>query len=164
MKIVLICVLSFLCVGLGYLFSLKYKRRYVFFRTLVSICQKLDVEINYSRERLKNLFLNFDEKSKRNLQGLDKNYLAYLENSSPLDEGSLFKGINFLKQGEKDVIMSFFRSLGRFDLVSQSKELKNFESRFEELSALATADHKKYGSLSFKLGIVGALAIVVLFI
>lgn len=164
MKIVLIALLSAGCIGMGYLFSLKYKKRYVFFKTLVMICQKLDVEINYSRERLKNLFAGFDDKTKKNLQGLDKNFLAYLDNSAPLDESTLFKGINFLKQGEKDVILTFFRSLGRSDLASQSKELKNFETRFEDLSQSATTDHKKYGSLCLKLGIVAALVVVVLFI
>ena len=164
MKILVIALLAAGCIGMGYMFSLKYKKRYVFFKTLVMICQKLDVEINYSRERLKNLFTGFDDKTKKNLQGLDKNFLAYLENNAPLDEGTLFKGLNFLKQGEKDVILTFFRSLGRSDLASQSKELKNFEARFDDLSQSATSEHKKYGSLCLKLGIVAALVVVVLLV
>lgn len=162
MNWIIIALLFLACVFIGYIFSLKYRKRYNFFRSLVLLCQKLDVEINYSRERLKNLFLNFDDKTKRNLQGLDKNFLEYLENNKSLEEGNLFKNINFLKQNEKDMIFVFFKSLGRSDLDNQSKELKNYEKRFEELSSLATTENKRYGTLSIKLGVVAGLMIVIL--
>ncbi len=162
MNWIIIAILSSVCILIGYIYSLKYRRRYNFFRALVMLCQKLDVEINFSRERLKNLFSNFDDKTKRSLQGLDKNFLDYLENNVPLEEDKLFKGMNFLKQNEKDTIFLFFKSLGRSDLDNQSKELKNYEKRFEELSTLATTENKKYGTLSIKLGIVAGLMVVVL--
>lgn len=164
MKYFILTFLAACCVGIGYIFSLKYRRRATFFKTLVMLCQKIDLEINYSRERLRNLLKNFDDKTKKNLHGLDKNFIAYLENNTQLEEASLFKNINFLKQNEKDLIMLFFKSLGRSDLASQSQELKNYEKRFEELSNGATGENKKYGSLSIKLGIVAGLAVVVLFI
>lgn len=164
MKFFILAFLALCCVGIGYIFSLKYRRRAIFFRTLVMLCQKIDVEINYSRERLKNLLKNFDDKTKRNLHGLDANYITYLENNTSLEEATLFKNINFLKQNEKDLILLFFKSLGRSDLASQSQELKNYEKRFEEFSNGASGENKKYGSLSIKLGIIAGLAVVVLFI
>ncbi len=164
MNWIILAIFAFCCIAIGYIFSLKYKKRADFFKTLVMLCQKFDVEINYSRERLKNLFLSFDEKTKKHLHGLDKNFLSYLDNATTLDEANLFKNINFLKQNEKDLILLFFKSLGRSDLASQSTELKNFEKRFEEFSTLAGNENKKYGSLSIKLGIVAGLVVVVLFI
>ncbi len=163
MKYLILGFLAVGCIFIGYIFSLKYSRRAKFFKALVMLCQKLDVEINYSRERLKTLFESFDEKTKKQLQGLDKNYLTYLANNTSLDESNLFKGLNFLKQNEKDTLLIFFRSLGRTDLASQSKELKNFEKRFEEFSSFANGENKKYGSLSIKLGIIVGLIVVVLF-
>ncbi len=161
MNFIILGVLAGICIFIGYIFSIKYKRRSSFFKSLVLLCQKMDVEINYSRERLKNLFQNFDDKMKKNLQGIDKNFLQYLESNSPLQEEALLKNINFLKPNEKDLIMLFFKSLGRSDLASQSKELKNFEKRFEEFSQQATSENKKYGSLSIKLGIAAALMLIV---
>jgi len=164
MKYLILVALAFCAVAIGYVFSLKYRRRATFFKTLVLICQKMDVEINYSRERVKNLFLNFDDKTKKNLHGLDKNYLAYLDNNSNLEETSLFKNLTFLKQNEKDCILLFFKSLGRSDLSGQSQELKNFEKRFDEFSTGANSENKKYGSLSIKLGVIAGLALIILFI
>lgn len=159
--IILGCLAAF-CIVIGYIFSLKYKKRATFFKTLVMLCQKLDVEINYSRERLKNLLLGFDDKTKKQLQGLTQNYVAYLDNTVPLEDATLFKGMTFLNQTEKDVILLFFKSLGRSDVDSQSKEIKNYEKRFEDMSAASLNENKKYGTLSIKLGIVAALMVIVI--
>ena len=58
----------------------------------------------------------------------------------------------------------FFKNLGRSDVDSQSKEIKNFQTRFETLSVTANNENKKYGSLSVKLGIVAGLVIIVILI
>ncbi len=163
MKFILLGALMFICIFIGYIISLKYSRRAKFFKTIVMLCQKLNVEINFSRERLKALFLSFDEKTQKQLASLDKNYIEYLENNSQLTEENLFKGITFLKQNEKDLLLLFFKSLGRSDLASQSQELSNYEKRFTEFSELSSSENKKFGSLSIKLGIIAGLVVVVLF-
>lgn len=164
MKFVILAVFAGVAIYIGYIFSKKYKTRENFFSALIMLCQKFDVEINYSRQRLKNIFSALDDKQKKSLHGIDKNFLSFIDNESPLEKEFLFKGITFLKNEEKDVIFMFFKSLGRSDVDSQSKEIKNFQVRFESLSSNAINENKKYGSLSIKLGIVAALFIVVLFI
>ena len=164
MKYFLLLMLVLIGGGVGYLFARKYKKRADFFSALIFLCQKFDVEINYSRERLKNIFLSLDEKNKKNLYGIDKNFISYLDKEVDLDKGELFKEINFLKDNEKDMIFPFFRCLGRGDVDSQSKEIKNYQNRFETLSTQAEQENKKYGSLSIKLGIIVGLFLVVLFI
>ena len=164
MKILLMILLACIAILIGYIFSKKYKTRSNFFQSLVMLCQKFDVEINFSRERLKNMFDSLEEKHKNNLYGIDKNFLSYLDKESSLDKESLFKNINFLKNDEKDVIFMFFKSLGRSDVDSQSKEIKNYQTRFEGFSTSANNDNKKYGSLSIKLGIIAGLFLIVLFI
>ena len=164
MKIVLMIVLSAVCLFFGGRFYFKYKRRKNFFEALVYLCQKFDIEINYSRERFKNIFLNLDDKYKKDLKGIDGNYIAFIDKESPLDKDSLFKNMTFLKDSEKELIFSFFKTLGRSDVDSQSKEIKNFQSRFESIANNAQSENKKYGSLSIKLGIIAGLLIVVIFI
>ncbi len=164
MKILLLSFMACVTIYIGYIFSRKYKIRSNFFQALVMLCQKFDVEINYSRERLKNIFNNLDEKQKRNLHGIDNNFISFINKETPLEREFLFKNIRFLKDEEKDVIFMFFKSLGRSDVDSQSKEIKNYQTRFEALSSSANSENKKYGSLSIKLGIVAGLVIIVLFI
>ncbi len=164
MKILLLAFMACLTIYIGYLFSKKYKTRANFFQALVLLCQKFDVEINYSRERLKNIFNNLDEKQKHKLHGIDNNFISFMNKETPLEREFLFKNIKFLKEEEKDIIFMFFKSLGRSDVDSQSKEIKNFQTRFESLSSSASSENKKYGSLSIKLGIVAGLVIIVLFI
>ncbi len=164
MKFVLLALLAALSIFIGYIFSRKYRLRANFFQALVLLCQKFDVEINYSRERLKNIFSSLDQKQKDNLSGIDNNYISFIDKESPLEKEFLFKNINFLKDSEKDLIFMFFKNLGRSDVDSQSKEIKNFQARFENLSSQAHTENKKYGALSIKLGIIGALVVVIILI
>ncbi len=164
MKYIILFALLIGCIFIGYLFSKKYSIRANFFKAIISLCQKFEIEINYSRERIKNIFLNLDENTKKNLRGIDKNYLAFIDKESSLDKNSLFASINFLKEEEQDILFNFFRMLGRSDVESQSKEIKNFLKRFEELSQTAITENKKYGSLSIKLGVLAGLVVIVLFI
>ncbi len=162
MKWVLLAVLFAVCVAIGYVFSMKYKRRVQFYSALILFAQKLDVEINYSRERLKKLIENMDEKTKKNLFGLDKNFLNYLSGSEQLTQEALFKNCPVLKPDEKQMVFLFFKSLGRSDVSGQSKEIGNFLKRFDENLTKCAAENKKYGSLSFKLGIIAGLFVVVI--
>ena len=164
MKIFLLAILASISIFIGYIISKKYKTRANFFQSIVMLCQKFDVEINFSRERLKNLFLSLDEKQKKKLQGIDKNFISFIDQEVPLEKDNLFKNIKFLKEDEKDILFMFFKNLGRSDVDSQSKEIKNFQSRFENLANSATSENKKYGSLSIKLAIIAALVIIILFI
>ena len=162
MKILLMVVIFCICLALGFVFSLKYKRRANFFKAIIALAQKLDIGINFSRERLQSIISSLDQSVKKNLLGIDKNYLAYLDGSkTDLDE--LFKGINILKDQEKEVLLMFFKMLGRSDVDSQSKEIKNFLARFEDFSAAAADENKKYGGLSLKMGvIIGLVAVIIL--
>ena len=126
MKYFLLISLVFITTFIGYLSSKKYKTRSNFFQALLYLCQKFDIEINFSRERLKNIFENIDEKNKGYLKGINTNFISFIDKETSLDKDNLFKGINFLKDDEKDVIFTFFKSLGRSDVDSQSKKIKNF--------------------------------------
>lgn len=164
MKIAIIILLCCAAIYLGFIFSKKYKNRLNFFQAMVMLCQKFDVEINYSKERIKNIINNLDDKHKAKLSGLDQNFLSFLNQEDALTKDLLFKNISFLKEDEKDLIFMFFKSLGRSDLDSQSKEIKNHLTRFESIFKTTETEYKKYGSLSIKLGIIASLFVIILFI
>lgn len=164
MKYILLIAVALICIFVGFIYSKKYRKRANFFQALVMLCQKFDVEINFSRERLKNIFITLDDRQKAKMAGLIENFLSFIEQETSLEKDTLFKGISFLKEEEKDVIFMFFKTLGRSDVDSQSKEAKNYLSRFENLAVLSNNENKKYGSLSIKLGIIAGLFIIVILI
>lgn len=164
MKYVLLGMIFIICIGVGYMFSLKYKKRQSFFSALMMLAEKLDVDINYSRERLKKLIEEFDASHKKHLLGIDGNFIRYLEGDGELKTDSLFSNISILKASERDLIYIFFKSLGRTDVENQSKEIKNYIKRFEELSKSSDLENKKYGSLCTKLGLIVGLFVVVILI
>ncbi len=164
MKWIVLAVMFCLSVMVGIMFSAKYKKRELFYSALIMFAQKLDVEISFSRERLKNLINNMDEKTKKNLFGLDKNFLTYLDGKEELSMEKLFKNCPVLKNDEKETVFLFFKSLGRSDALGQSKEIQNFIKRFDENLSKCASENKKYGSLCFKLGIIVGLFMIVVFI
>ncbi len=157
MKYVLIVVVFCICTYVGYLFSVKYTKRKKFFSALISFADKLSLEINFSRERLKVLVENFDEKQRKDLLGVDVAFLDFLEKKSELSSEVMFKKAEVLKTDEKDAILLFFKTLGRSDVENQTKEINTFVSKFSQMKATCEEEQKKYGSLSLKLGVVAGL-------
>lgn len=164
MKWILIVVIFLVCSFLGYSFSIKYKKRMAFYSALIFLAQKLDVEINFSRERLIKLIESCNEKTRLNLLGVDRAFVLYLTQGGELTCEKLFQKNSPFKKEEQEIVTMFFRSLGRSDVENQTKEIKNALSRFEKCLTDATIDYKKNGSLGTKLGIVVGLVIAVVLI
>lgn len=164
MKWIIIAILFCVCVAIGYIFSTKYKKRVQFYSSLILLAQKLDVEINFSRERLKTLIESIDEKTKKNLFCVDKNFVAYLGSESELDMNKLLEKCSFLKNDEKEMVFLFFKNLGRSDVTGQTKEIQNFLKRFDDNLTKCAAENKKYGSLCLKLGFIVGLFLAVILI
>ena len=164
MKWILMAILLACCLLAGHLYSNRYKKRVDFFNSLIYFAQKLDVEINFSRERLKKLVEDFDSKPKANLQGIDSAFIKYLSDGGDLTAESLFGNKGLIKKEEKEIVTMFFKNLGRSDVENQTKEIKNSIERFEKLQSDAIAEYKKFGKLGVKLGIIAGLALVIILI
>ncbi len=162
MKYVFIILLFLGCCGVGYFFSLKYSRRKKFFNSLIALADKLSLEINFSRERLKVLLQNFDATAKKDLLGIDETFIAYLDKTQELSGDAIFKKADCLKQDEKDAVLLFLKTLGRSDVENQTKEIQTFISRFTEFKKQSDEQQKKYGSLSIKLGVVAGLFLAII--
>jgi len=162
MKWLLLFIIFLFCTLVGYTFSLKYKKRMSFYSSLIFLAQKLDVEINFSRERLIKLIESCDEKNRVNLLNIDKKFIDYLNKGGELTPEMLFSNKNLIKKEEQEVIAMFFRSLGRSDVENQIKEIKNYVSRFEKYLSDSTQEYKKNGPIGIKLGIITGLILVVI--
>ncbi|MBR1890261.1 MAG: stage III sporulation protein AB [Clostridia bacterium] len=164
MKYVLIAVVFSICVFVGFVFSAKYTKRKKFFSSIIALADKLSLEINFSRERLKVLIENFDENSKRDLLGIDKKFVDFLDRKVDLSTSELFGKNDVIKNDEKELTLLFFKTLGRSDVENQTKEIQSFVKRFSEIKQTCDAEQKKYGSLSLKLGVVAGLLFAVIMI
>ena len=164
MRYVLIVFLFCLCVFVGYYYFSKFDKRKKFFSSIIMLAEKLSVEINFSRERLKVLIENFDLNSKKNLLGIDEGFVSYLDKKTELDSKEIFKKATCLKQDEKDFILLFLKTLGRSDVENQTKEIQNFTKRFTEIKNTCDQEHKKYGTLSLKLSVIAGLFFTILLI
>ena len=164
MKLMLILIVFAVCVGVGVFYSSKFQKRKKFFDSLICFADKMSLEINFSRERLKSLVEGFDENHKRNMQKVCERFSDYLDKKCDLTKETLLADAKILKNDEKDLVFMFFKALGRRDVENQTKELQNFNARFIEVKTKCDAEQKKYGSLSIKLGvIVGLFWAVVMF-
>lgn len=157
MKYVLILIVFCACVMVGFIISNRFSKRKKFFESLIAFADKLSVEINFSRERLRVLIENFDAGNKKNLLSIDQKFLDYLDKKCDLTVEDIFGKNDLLKSEEKEFVLLFLKTLGRSDVENQTKEIQSFISRFNEMKAVCDADHKKYGSLSMKLGIIAGL-------
>lgn len=157
MKYILICVLFCVCVLVGYIYSTKFLKRKRFFSALIALADKLSLEINYSRERLKILLENFDNSTKKHLLGIDTAFVNYLDRREELTSENVFKNASILKDDEKNCVLLFLKTLGRSDVENQTKEILSFVSRFSQMQAQCEVENKKYGSLSLKLGLIAGL-------
>lgn len=164
MKYVFIVLIFCICTGIGIFFSQKYLKRKRFFSSLISLADKLSIQINFSRERLRVLIEGFDENMKKHLLGIDENFLLFLDKQTELSSEAIFKKADCLKNEEKEVVLQFLKTLGRSDVENQTKEIQGFMARFQEYKKKSDEEQKKYGSLAVKLGVIaGLFCAVILF-
>lgn len=157
MKYALIILVFCICTLVGYIFSAKYQKRKKFYDSIIILADKLSLEINFSRERLKVLLQNFDSSNKKNLLGIDERFVDYLDKKCELTSEEIFKKTDVLKPDEKDFVLLFLRTLGRSDVENQTKEIQSFVARFSDIKNQCDQEQKKYGSLSMKLGVIAGL-------
>ena len=164
MKYFFIGLVFCLCVFVGYIISRKYIKRKRFFESIIVFADKLSLDINFSRERLRVLIENFDLNARKNLLGIDIFFLDFLDKKSELSIENVFQKADVLKEEEKDLVLLFLKALGRSDVENQTKEINGFVARFVEIKKSCDEEQKKYGSLSLKLGIIAGLFLAIVMI
>ena len=165
MKYVLVGVIVAGMAYIGYGLSYYYRIRKKFFEDIILFCEKLSVDISFSKEILSSIVLNNLGNFSKEFRMILNEYLFYLKNNgTTLNKDSLFNKVKILKDEEKDSITIFFKSLGKLDMTNQINEIDNFKTKFISYKNTADEENKKFGALSLKLMFLLGLLIVIILI
>lgn len=164
-KIILLSLIVF-CFGyIGYGFSRYYVRRVKFFANCIWLCEKLEVEINFSKKKLSEIIESQVKNCSRDMQKCLSIYTDYLKDISNSFEDKInYEMTNLLMEEELNLFVLFLKSLGRLDVLNQLKEINNFKSKFNLYEKEAEKNNKTFGKLFIKLGIILGLLMVILLI
>ena len=149
---------------IGFGFARFYRRRKRFFADLILFCEKLCVDISFSKETLKTIVSSNLTNFSKDFKNVLERYLDFLSlKSSEVTPNLLFKGSTLLSNEEQENIALFFKSLGRLDVSCQVADINNFKNKFLNFQSNADEENKKFGSLSLKLMLLfGALVVIIL--
>lgn len=162
MKVVLLCLIITCCTYVGFGLASYYRRRVKFFGDCISFANKMVVEINFKKNKLMQILTDFKTQCGTDFKSCLKSFEAYLLSGSNMEENLFFKKNICLNSEEKNLIFCFFKSLGRYDVENQIKEVEGFKKSFETMLFDAQAENKKYGTLYVKLGLMAGLLIAII--
>lgn len=165
MKFILVGIILIGTAYIGYGLSHYYRKRKRFFEDIILFCDKLSVDISFSKEFLSSIISNNLQSFSNEFSQVLKVYLDYLKNNeTSLSSENLFKKTSLIKNDEKETITLFLKSLGRLDASNQVAEINNFKTKFSSFKDSAEEENKKFGSLSLKLMILLGLLVVIILI
>lgn len=162
MKLILIVALIVLCGYIGFGLSRYYVNRRKFFEELVMLMEKLSLDINFTKDKLTDILLSQKINSK-SLSLLVNNFIAILDGPE-LNFEALFDGIKFLSEDEKGIILSFFKSLGRFDVELQTLQIFQYRERLQDILKVCEEKERKYSPMFIKLALMFGAVIGLIFI
>ncbi|MBO4412856.1 MAG: hypothetical protein J5779_02460 [Clostridia bacterium] len=165
MKIFLIFTIIACSTYIGYGFSSYYRQRLRFFKDIKDFASKLILEINFSKKNLQEIvqgnIVSYGSDFKKVLEC----FLNYLKDVNfEMSNSEMFFKKSVLTGDEQELVLMFFKALGKYDLFNQIKEIENYKSKFEASIESADAENKKYGGLYVKLGLLGGILIGILLI
>ena len=163
MKLILILMILGCFVFLGLGLSRYYIDRKRFFSELELFVSNLSSNINFGREKIVDIIQKYENNRSVYLKKLCENYEKTLKDKSGVNE-NIFDGITILKNEERQLLVKFFSTLGKFDIYSQTKEIASYSARINELYSEASLDCKKYASLIIKLSLIVGLLVCLLII
>lgn len=165
MKFILVGIILIGTAYIGYGLSHYYRKRKRFFEDIILFCDKLSVDISFSKEFLSSIISNNLQSFSNEFSQVLKVYLDYLKNNeTSLNSENLFKKTSLIKNDEKETITLFLKSLGKLDASNQVAEINNFKTKFSSFKDFAEEENKKFGSLSLKLMILLGLLVVIILI
>lgn len=154
----------FVCSGyIGYAVGSHYRKRSNLFAGITAYIDSLEKGMSFLQSTLGELTENFVSEKKDDLSTILCRYLSLLKNGAVSKEDCRNAVKTRLMNGyEQGLLAEMLFSLGKSDLDTQLADLARYKALFAPIAESAKQNHKKYGALSFKLGILAGLAAMLL--
>ena len=159
-KILLCLTLLIFTSGIGYVFSLKYRKRKQFFSQFYHFNQKFLQELTYSKRPIREFIQSYPYKGE--FLGLIEEYRQKLGQDNFFNE--YFSENNILSLEEEKWVIEYFEQLGKGDSESQKNTFLNRSKDLEIFKKESEDEYKKYAELYVKLGVLLGLAIIIVII
>lgn len=148
---------------MGYGINAYYRRRSSLLTEILGYIDALEKGISFLQSPPLEITSSYVADRKSDSVKILSEYVKLLEKGA-FSKQDCLKAVNtkLLTGYEKNVFAEMLFSLGRSDLDTQLAELSKYRANLTPISESAKQNYKKYGALSFKLGILAGLAAMLL--
>ncbi len=153
MKLFLIVVINIAFACVGYFIFDNYRRKKKFYSDMVDFCGYLSNEIRFNKNDIRKIFLSLQGRFNSELEGYLQAFLNYSTYNQKL-----------LNSVENDEIIAFLKSLGKFDVDGEIKNINKYQELFTKKLNNASEQERTRGSAIFKIFIIlGLLVSIIIF-
>lgn len=148
---------------MGYGINAYYRRRSSLLTEILGYIDALEKGISFLQSPPLEITSSYVADRKSDAVKILSEYVELLKKGE-FSKQDCLKAVNtkLLTGYEKNVVAEMLFSLGRSDLDTQLAELLKYRANLTPISESAKQNYKKYGALSFKLGILAGLAAMLL--
>lgn len=148
---------------MGYGINAYYRRRSSLLTEILGYIDALEKGISFLQSPPLEITSSYVADRKSDSSKILSEYVELLKKGE-FSKQDCLKAVNtkLLTGYEKNVFAEMLFSLGRSDLDTQLAELSKYRANLTPISESAKQNYKKYGALSFKLGILAGLAAMLL--
>lgn len=148
---------------MGYGINAYYRRRSSLLTEILGYIDALEKGISFLQSPPLEITSSYVADRKSDSSKILSEYVELLKKGE-FSKQDCLKAVNtkLLTGYEKNVVAEMLFSLGRSDLDTQLAELLKYRANLTPISESAKQNYKKYGALSFKLGILAGLAAMLL--
>lgn len=148
---------------MGYGINAYYRRRSSLLTEILGYIDALEKGISFLQSPPLAITSSYVADRKSDSSKILSEYVELLKKGE-FSKQDCLKAVNtkLLTGYEKNVFAEMLFSLGRSDLDTQLTELSKYRANLTPISESAKQNYKKYGALSFKLGILAGLAAMLL--
>ncbi len=158
MNVVLGFVALIACTLIGYLYSVKYSNKKVFYQSFSFFNSRLLTEVSFSK---KSLIALLNEKNNKNDFYAILNE-RFVNNNKVFDKIECLERLKYLSLDEKSVVYDYISNVGGSDKTSQMQYLQAMDKQLKERLDIAIKEDSKYKSLCIKMGFLIGLAIFII--
>ncbi len=152
MKLILGVMLLVICVGIGYVLSLKFTNRKKFFNDFNHFNDRIKNELMYTLNSIKKIIAQ---------SSLDGDFLSVIK--SYFDNNNYNHELTYLSLEEKEFFYDYVNNIGRGDIESQKIYVDNAKIKLNKYCENAVSEEVRYKKLYIKLGfLIGLIALIIM--